>query len=161
MTVITEQPKSSMGSMMKRLEDDETPCDATRHRDIHQSRLRRLVISSTILLITALTVLFLEFNETESGVIGEGEGLLRRAIGTNNTGNSSGFVKNKLYLIVVIVGLFIVLVAAIALSFWCCRGAFHNPLCCPCYLCACCGGLVCLECISCGLCAEGFENLNV
>lgn len=51
------------------------------------------------------------------------------------------------------------MVAAICLSAWCCRGmsvrllgshkfiidifsgAFQNPLCCPCYLCACCGGL--------------------
>lgn len=57
------------------------------------------------------------------------------------------------------------------------EGAFENPLCCPCYLCACCGGLgmsffagtghsveinnllflACLECIGCGLCAEAAE----
>ncbi len=58
------------------------------------------------------------------------------------------------------VGLFLVVLAAICLSAWCCRGtfftlsgscrrltlyisagSFENPLCCPCYLCACCGGL--------------------
>lgn len=48
---------------------------------------------------------------------------------------------HPVYLIVVIVGLFVLLVLAIMLSAWCCRGAFENPLCCPCYLCACCGGL--------------------
>ncbi|KAI0668132.1 hypothetical protein C8Q78DRAFT_1071474 [Trametes maxima] len=63
------------------------------------------------------------------------------------------------YLIIVFVGLFLVFLAAICLSAWCCRGAFENPLCCPCYLCACCGGLACLECIGCGLCAEGVENM--
>ena len=54
-----------------------------------------------------------------------------------------------------------VLILGIMLSAWCCRGqplcymwtilvkltlpllsgSFENPLCCPCYLCACCGGL--------------------
>ena len=66
------------------------------------------------------------------------------------------------YLIVVFVGLVVVVLLAIMLSAWCCKGkeklvvlnpltlisflkhkkgAFKNPLCCPCYLCACCGGL--------------------
>jgi hypothetical protein len=45
------------------------------------------------------------------------------------------------YLIVVFVGLVVCVILAIMLSAWCCRGAFENPLCCPCYLCACCGGL--------------------
>ena len=57
--------------------------------------------------------------------------------------------------------------------------SFENPCCCPCYLCACCGGLgkllpylfnlfggvtdnlvflaACLDCIACGLCAEGYQ----
>ncbi|KAF8839234.1 hypothetical protein BDN67DRAFT_970375, partial [Paxillus ammoniavirescens] len=54
---------------------------------------------------------------------------------------SSSFTNNKLYLIIIFVGLLLVLVAGIMLSFWCCKGSFENPLCCPCYLCACCGGL--------------------
>lgn len=64
------------------------------------------------------------------------------------------------YLIIIFVGLFVVLILGIMLSAWCCKGssiqcrrqrhklnvhldagAFQNPLCCPCYLCACCGGL--------------------
>ena len=66
------------------------------------------------------------------------------------------------YLIIVFVGLVLVLIAGLCLSAWCCKGAcfmiisftpplswhgvhsigsFQNPLCCPCYLCACCGGL--------------------
>jgi len=70
------------------------------------------------------------------------------------------------YLIVIFVGLFVVLILGIMLSAWCCKsefpfhtpqtpppqpqlnsnffffsGSFENPLCCPCYLCACCGGL--------------------
>ncbi|KAI6162659.1 hypothetical protein EDD17DRAFT_1574017, partial [Pisolithus thermaeus] len=61
------------------------------------------------------------------------------------------------YLIVIFVGLLLVVAAAIVLSFWCCKGSFENPLCCPCYLCACCGGLACLECIGCGLCAAGLD----
>ncbi|CEL57446.1 hypothetical protein RSOLAG1IB_02185 [Rhizoctonia solani AG-1 IB] len=73
----------------------------------------------------------------------------------------SSFVKNKLYLIVIFVGLFLCLVLGILLSAWCCKGSFENPLCCPCYLCACCGGLACLQCLSCGLCCEGIDQINV
>ncbi|KAM6499913.1 hypothetical protein JOM56_005421 [Amanita muscaria] len=81
-------------------------------------------------------------------------GLVKRATSsTTSTSNSSPFVQNKLYLIVAIVGFVVVVILALMLSAWCCRGSFENPLCCPCYLCACCGGLVCLECIGCGLCA--------
>ncbi|KAG2002254.1 transcription factor TFIIIB complex subunit brf1 [Coprinopsis cinerea AmutBmut pab1-1] len=71
-----------------------------------------------------------------------------------------GFTARKLYLIVIFIGLFVVLVLGVMLSAWCCKGAFRNPLCCPCYLCACCGGLMCLECIGCGLCAEGLEEME-
>ncbi|KIM30620.1 hypothetical protein M408DRAFT_288517 [Serendipita vermifera MAFF 305830] len=68
----------------------------------------------------------------------------KRAVGTGNTTSTAGdgpFVRNKLWIIVLVVGLFVCLILAIMLSAWCCRGAFENPLCCPCYLCACCGGL--------------------
>lgn len=81
-------------------------------------------------------------------------GLVKRATSsTTSTSSSSPFVQNKLYLIVAIVGFVVVVILGIMLSAWCCRGSFENPLCCPCYLCACCGGLACLECIGCGLCA--------
>lgn len=79
---------------------------------------------------------------------------------TGADGSGSGFVDRKLYLIIIFVGLVVVVIFGIMLSAWCCKGAFQNPLCCPCYLCACCGGLACLECIGCGLCAEGFEELS-
>ncbi|RDX56463.1 hypothetical protein OH76DRAFT_1451580 [Lentinus brumalis] len=82
----------------------------------------------------------------------------RQANGPAGNGGNT-FVDRKYYLIVVFVGLVLVILAAICLSAWCCRGAFENPLCCPCYLCACCGGLACLECIGCGLCAEGIDNM--
>ncbi|KAF4588415.1 hypothetical protein EYR40_009965 [Pleurotus pulmonarius] len=72
----------------------------------------------------------------------------------------SAFTKHKLYLIVVFVGLFVVLILGILLSVWCCESAFENPCCCPCYFCACCGGLACLECIGCGLCCEGIQELG-
>ena len=66
------------------------------------------------------------------------------------------------------------------------KGVFKNPCCCPCYLCACCGGLgmvfflflfffltrltvpfplfdfliiACLECLACGLCCEGVSEI--
>ncbi|RPD66424.1 hypothetical protein L226DRAFT_566857 [Lentinus tigrinus ALCF2SS1-7] len=81
----------------------------------------------------------------------------RQSDGTSSNGNT--FVDRKYYLIIVFVGLALVVLAAICLSAWCCRGAFENPLCCPCYLCACCGGLACLECIGCGLCAEGINEM--
>ncbi|KZT40936.1 hypothetical protein SISSUDRAFT_1059834 [Sistotremastrum suecicum HHB10207 ss-3] len=93
-------------------------------------------------------------------------GMFKRQTGGSGAGGSTGntqspFIKNKLYLIVVLVGLFLVLIAAIFLSFWCCKGAFENPCCCPCYLCACICGLECLECLACGLCAAGAEDVNV
>lgn len=78
---------------------------------------------------------------------------------SNGTTGSNTFVNHKYYLIIIFVGLFLVVLAAICLSAWCCRGAFQNPLCCPCYVCACCGGLACLECIGCGLCAEGIDQM--
>ncbi|OCH89501.1 hypothetical protein OBBRIDRAFT_661607 [Obba rivulosa] len=78
-----------------------------------------------------------------------GEFVKRQADGSGT--NDDVFVHHKLYLIVVFVGLFLVLLAAICCSFWCCRGVFENPLCFPCYLCAWCGCMSCLECLACGL----------
>jgi len=84
-------------------------------------------------------------------------GLAKRA--TGDGAQNGPLVNRKLYLIIIFVGLLVVVILAVMLSAWCCKGAFQNPLCCPCYLCACCGGLACLECIGCGLCAEGMDQV--
>lgn len=125
------------------------------HRACHTARLRKmlgpillvLLVLGAVILVGCMT--HANFFETVLGGDGDPLSLVKR---------QSSFTSNKLYLIIIFVGLLLVVVAAIMLSFWCCRGAFENPLCCPCYLCACCGGLACLECIGCGLCAAGLEE---
>jgi len=128
-----------------------------------KTRRRRLLIPAAICIATIATVIFicclrnlgtLSIFALDGGVLEVG----KRALGARaaSSGNSS-FLNNKLYIILIVVGLFLVLVFAIMLSAWCCRESFENPCCCPCYLCACCGGLACLDCIACGLCAEGYE----
>ncbi|KAJ7458729.1 hypothetical protein B0H11DRAFT_2060801 [Mycena galericulata] len=138
------------------------------HTACHATRLKRLLLPGLLLAVLALSGLL-----ALSYLLGDADGVpdpaelidgilqVKRAVtGTGSAGGSSGssFTRRKLYLIVVFVGLFVVLVLAVMLSAWCCRGSFENPLCCPCYLCATCGGLACLECIACGLCAEGVEQ---
>jgi len=99
------------------------------------------------------------------GVEGSGSPvtLSKRQSTTGSSGNTgsgqSVFVKNKFYLIVALVGLAVVVLLMLCLSACCCREAFENPICCPCYLCACCGGLACLECIACGFCMEAAEQV--
>jgi len=128
------------------------------HRACHQARLRRLLLPVALLLLAVGATLVIScvhdidlFDLVNLGADVSGSPLGKRQ------STESSFTQNKYYLIVVFVGLFLVLIAGIMLSFWCCRGSFENPLCCPCYLCACCGGLACLECIGCGLCAAGLE----
>ncbi|KAF9459843.1 hypothetical protein BDZ94DRAFT_1267254 [Collybia nuda] len=136
--------------------NDGDECEAS-HKGCHGARLRRILLP---LLVAFLTLcIILAFSCMGGGeIFGMGvEGLARRAAGDTTT-DDDPFVHNKLYLIVILVGLFVVIILAIMLSAWCCKGVFQNPLCCPCYLCACCGGLACLECIGCGLCAEGLEQ---
>ncbi|KAJ7127962.1 hypothetical protein C8R44DRAFT_873732 [Mycena epipterygia] len=133
------------------------------HKPCHNGRLRRFLLPAVVALVvlSGLAALFC-FSMADPGEIIEGIFHVKRAVtgdGTGSTGTESSFTKHKLYLIVVFVGLFVVLVLAVMLSAWCCRGAFENPCCCPCYLCACCGGLACLECIGCGLCAEGVDQM--
>jgi len=129
--------------------------------DRRSQRCRRklLLLIPAVISLLAITafLVFACFTESGSAVIrGAGlEGiLLPRQTTGGSTSSQDPFVGRKLYLVVVIVGIFLVIVLGIMLSAWCCRGSFQNPLCCPCYLCACCGGLACLECIGCGLCAE-------
>ncbi|KAF9481496.1 hypothetical protein BDN70DRAFT_876289 [Pholiota conissans] len=133
--------------------------DSDHHR-CHNGRLRRFLVPFLIAFLIIGGLVAYGCATGHGAVDGWGlESLMSRAVGDSTTNNGSGtFVDRKLYLIVVFVGLFVVLILAIMLSAWCCRGAFENPCCCPCYLCACCGGLACLECIGCGLCAEGIAQ---
>jgi len=126
------------------------------HRACRRSRLRQLLVPALFALATVATIIFIccmrnlnTLGIFDGGVLEVGKRALNAT--QSNTGGST-FLNNKYYLIIVIVGLFLLLVFAIMLSAWCCRGIFQNPCCCPCYLCACCGGLACLDCIACGLC---------
>jgi len=137
-------------------------CDATsgEHRKSwNSSRLRRLILPTALVLLVLITGIF-ALSCLHDGHLSDWDldELLARSTSSGGSTSGSSFIKNKLYLVVLIVGLVIVIGLGIMLSFWCCRGSFDNPLCCPCYLCACCGGLVCLECIGCGLCAEALEQ---
>ncbi|TFK51209.1 hypothetical protein OE88DRAFT_1808011 [Heliocybe sulcata] len=140
-------------------------CSSHHHSHTHRINKRWLLVPALLALLSLILIACVALAQPDStfsgllfGYDGLAEGLVKRAAG-DGTGNNNGvFVNRKYYLIIVFVGLFLVVLAAIMLSFWCCRGAFQNPLCCPCYLCACCGGLTCLECIGCGLCADAVEN---
>lgn len=131
------------------------------HRRCHNGRLRQTMIS--VLLTTASVVGLLALGCFASMLFFGGEddlpGLMRRQAAGDSTSSGNSFTDNKYYLIVIFVGLVVVIILGVMLSAWCCKGAFQNPLCCPCYLCACCGGLACLECIGCGLCAEGLDEV--
>lgn len=139
---------------------------SSNHRKCHGSRLRRMLLPLIISLLSVGAVLAFSCVYDMLGLFGNGDGdygsLMKRqsnGAGGGTAGNDNAFVDRKLYLIVIFVGLVVVVILAICLSAWCCKGAFENPLCCPCYLCACCGGLACLECIGCGLCAEGISEM--
>jgi len=129
------------------------------HRTCHKSRRRRLLMHALLSLLALASIIAISFlNDIQAlNIFGSDGGLGKRAIDNGSNGNQ--LVNKKYYLIIVLVGLVLVLIAALCLSAWCCKSSFQNPLCCPCYLCACCGGLACLECIGCGLCAEGIENV--
>jgi len=140
---------------------------STGHKHCHNGRLRRILFPALIAIValSGLVALFcfLGGNMAEPGEIIEGLFHVKRAVdggsGSGSGSTESSFTKHKLYLIVIFVGLLVVVILGVMLSAWCCRGAFENPCCCPCYLCACCGGLACLECIGCGLCAEGVDQM--
>ena len=159
--------------------------DPARHRACHQARLGRLLLPIALLLLAVGATLIIScvsdidlFDLVSLGADVSGSPLGKRQ--STSSGQSS-FTQNKcefisrctvivvvvtkgliVYLIIVFVGLFLVLIAGIMLSYWCCKGkvpscqdvsrteslhdfpnvgSFENPLCCPCYLCACCGGL--------------------
>ncbi|KAF7341913.1 hypothetical protein MSAN_02047200 [Mycena sanguinolenta] len=139
------------------------------HAHCHNGRLRGILFPALIALVvlSGLVALFCLFGDniasTDPTEIIEGLFHTKRALdggsGSGSGSSGSSFTNRKLYLIVIFVGLFVVVILGIMLSAWCCKGSFENPLCCPCYLCACCGGLACLECIGCGLCADGVEQM--
>lgn len=135
------------------------------HNACHRSRRRYIFLFFGLLLLLGILVAgFCAYHSSSEGFSGfwgsaseSLGGLLKRAPGDPQNDNGP-LIDRKYYLIIVFVGLFIVVILGIMLSAWCCRGAFENPCCCPCYLCACCGGLACLECIGCGLCAAAAEG---
>ncbi|KAJ7757986.1 hypothetical protein B0H16DRAFT_1527762 [Mycena metata] len=139
--------------------------NAAGHKHCHNGRLKRFLIPALVAIVALsglfAVLCFLGESVGDPSEMLEGLFQVKRAVdGGDSTGSTgSTFTKHKLYLIVVFVGLFVVLVLGVMLSAWCCKGAFENPCCCPCYLCACCGGLACLECIGCGLCAEGVDQM--
>lgn len=124
------------------------------HNRCHNIRLRQLFLPAIIALLALGGLAAWCCVNWHGWSTWEVDSLVRRAVTDTTTSTGNTFIHNKLYLIVIFVGLFVVLLLGIMLSAWCCRGSFDNPCCCPCYLCACCGGLACLECIACGLCAE-------
>lgn len=90
------------------------------HRGCHSTRLRQLVVPAS--LIALAFIAFMAWVSYDSMSMGDTlGGLVKRQYAQQE---ESGFVRNKLYLIVIFVGLFLVLVAGIMLSAWCCKGAF-------------------------------------
>ncbi|KAG9083173.1 hypothetical protein FS749_006241 [Ceratobasidium sp. UAMH 11750] len=160
---ISHQPTSHSHMSPTSPSPPTSPSSCCSKNKCHARRLRTLIPALLALLaIAALSAWLMCSNMGMSAgdiAVDVGTGLWKRQ---NSSSSDDGpFVKNKLYLIVIFVGLVICVILAIMLSAWCCRGAFENPLCCPCYLCACCGGLACLECIGCGLCCEGMDQIDV
>ncbi|KIN99218.1 hypothetical protein M404DRAFT_1004895 [Pisolithus tinctorius Marx 270] len=145
------------------VDESQAPCrcsQARSHRTCHKARLRKMLgpILLTLLVLGGIILVWCMTDMDLFGAVFGGDGDPLSLVKRQSSSSGSSFTNNKLYLIVIFVGLFLVVIAAIMLSFWCCRGSFENPLCCPCYLCACCGGLACLECIGCGLCAAGLDE---
>ncbi|KAJ7458731.1 hypothetical protein B0H11DRAFT_2317459 [Mycena galericulata] len=93
------------------------------HTPCHTSRLKRLLpaILLTLLLLSGLLALAYLLGDTDPGELIDGVLHVKRAVTGSGSGGSS-FTRRKLYLIVVFVGLFVVLVLAVMLSAWCCRG---------------------------------------
>ncbi|KAJ7279490.1 hypothetical protein C8J57DRAFT_1303476 [Mycena rebaudengoi] len=165
--------QAPLNEKQQHLHDDEQwSAHPHAHSHAHQNHnhaLRRVLLPALLILLGLAGLLAVScvvsgmHTGASAGGVGEGwlSGLVRRAVDDGPTGpnTESDFTKRKLYLIVIFVGLLVVLILGVMLSAWCCKGAFENPCCCPCYLCACCGGLACLECIGCGLCAEGVDQM--
>ncbi|KAH8801973.1 hypothetical protein DL96DRAFT_1823496 [Flagelloscypha sp. PMI_526] len=125
------------------------------HHSSHVPNWRHFVLPLVLSTISLIVVLLLSSVLAEAmGFDGVTSMLTKRASHAEDDNNGNVFIDKKYYIIVLVVGIVLVILLGICLSAWCCKGAFQNPLCCPCYLCACCGGLACLECIGCGLCID-------
>lgn len=123
--------------------------DPTRHRACHQARARKFVLSVALLLLAVGATLVI------SCVAGDIDLLDVISLGADVSGGpldkrstSSSFTQNKrecisrhaisvvvvaegspvtiVYLIIVFVGLFLVLIAGIMLSYWCCKGKIQS-----------------------------------
>ncbi|PBK77733.1 hypothetical protein ARMSODRAFT_1010370 [Armillaria solidipes] len=113
---VTSQPRPEVMDVYNLpLADEEAnaPC----HRHCHIARLRQLLIPVVLAFLALVGVLLLSPFDITGG-----HSLFSRAV--NDAGSSTGsgsFVDNKLYLIVVFVGLVVVVILGICLSFWCCK----------------------------------------
>ncbi|KAK9768248.1 hypothetical protein K7432_001270 [Basidiobolus ranarum] len=58
----------------------------------------------------------------------------------------NSFTQHGYHWIVIGIAIALFIIIVFAMTYWCCRGAFQNPLCCPCYTLACCGAIQCAEC---------------
>ena len=156
-----EEPAGACGCGQHEQTVDSTDggCRA-RHGVCHEQRKRRLARMLAIIALFSLVALVVV--AFASGGLNNLMNCAGSALGKRQSSSSSNdFTDHKrafsplcfgamklmnifqllVYLIVIFVGLFLCLVFGIMLAAWCCRGSFENPLCCPCYLCACCGGL--------------------
>ncbi|EIW74180.1 hypothetical protein CONPUDRAFT_147810 [Coniophora puteana RWD-64-598 SS2] len=103
------------------------PCDcatAGSHRSCHKARLRRflLPVAISLFVVGGLLVLSCVSEMDFMDLLLGGDGVVLGKRQTSSSGQQSSFTSKKLYLIIVFVGLFLVLIAAIMLSAWCCRG---------------------------------------
>ena len=109
-------------------------------KHFYNSRLTRFFLAGLLTLLIVSVVLVI-FSLTDVDLFGFGmDGLVKRAV-DSTTGNNGTFVNNKrrlgrltsgagvifdfkspVYLIVIFVGLLVVIILAIMLSAWCCRG---------------------------------------
>ncbi|KAF5376774.1 hypothetical protein D9757_009491 [Collybiopsis confluens] len=120
---LDEKKTASFSSTHPCYEEDRHRCSQPQR--CHGSRLKRVLIPAIMAFLAlgaSLAVLCILDGLLDGGISG---GLLRRATDGTNSGNDS-FVNNKFYLIVIFVGLFVVIMLAICLSAWCCKGNTTN-----------------------------------
>ncbi|KAI9060783.1 hypothetical protein FKP32DRAFT_1014902 [Trametes sanguinea] len=149
MMTVTSQPHPTVSPALVHHESNEKACPhghdgmpaAARRCRCENARSRRVVTAlllatfSLALLLMASCLWNAAFNEASwlsaLGLVDDGSGsawsamtgFVKRQAVDNGNGQST-FVHHKYYLIVVFVGLFLVFLAAICLSAWCCRGTY-------------------------------------
>jgi hypothetical protein len=113
---------------------------------------RNAIVKGALAALIALLLTIVSFGITVA-LCPELGSLVKRQNGGSTNNSGSAFTNQKLWIIIVVVvgisglfmmltsGLIIVLALGICVAAWCCKGAFRNPLCCPCYTLACCGCL--------------------